>query len=156
VLAGSGLYYYVVDEYKVSNELLTEDVYVSSALRSHHIRRHTTQQLTRIASGTPICCSEARGLRQGPRAGGQVEEVGVIQEPARHDIKRRRIGKGRQIYCRCVERNEACFSSLYMYIPSSPPQTHNSKYPRICSRIEIQQRSKKKSRQPDPKRLHAT
>lgn len=28
VLAGSGLYYYVVDEYKVSNELLTEDVYV--------------------------------------------------------------------------------------------------------------------------------
>ena len=29
MLAGSGLYYYVVDEYKVSNELLTEDVYVS-------------------------------------------------------------------------------------------------------------------------------
>lgn len=28
-LAGAGLYYYVVDEYKVSNELLTEDVYVS-------------------------------------------------------------------------------------------------------------------------------
>ena len=28
VLAGGGLYYYVVDEYKVSNELLTEDIYV--------------------------------------------------------------------------------------------------------------------------------
>lgn len=28
VLAGSGLYYYVVDEYKVSNTLLTEDIYV--------------------------------------------------------------------------------------------------------------------------------
>ena len=28
VLAGTGLYYYVVDEYKVSNELLTEDIYV--------------------------------------------------------------------------------------------------------------------------------
>ena len=28
VLAGSGLYYYVIDEYKVSNELLTEDIYV--------------------------------------------------------------------------------------------------------------------------------
>ncbi|KAF1352094.1 hypothetical protein BDV97DRAFT_293210 [Delphinella strobiligena] len=25
--AGSGLYYYVIDEYKVSNELLTEDIY---------------------------------------------------------------------------------------------------------------------------------
>ena len=29
VLAGAGLYYYVIDEYKVSNELLTEDIYVS-------------------------------------------------------------------------------------------------------------------------------
>lgn len=28
-LAGFGMYYYVVDEYKVSNELLTEDIYVS-------------------------------------------------------------------------------------------------------------------------------
>nr|POE96928.1 hypothetical protein CFP56_63753 [Quercus suber] len=26
-LAGSGLYYYVIDEYKVSNELLSEDIY---------------------------------------------------------------------------------------------------------------------------------
>jgi len=26
-VAGAGLYYYVVDEYRVSNELLTEDVY---------------------------------------------------------------------------------------------------------------------------------
>jgi hypothetical protein len=29
-LSGAGLYYYVVDEYRVSNELLSEDVYVSS------------------------------------------------------------------------------------------------------------------------------
>ena len=29
VIAGAGLYYYVIDEYKVSNELLTEDIYVS-------------------------------------------------------------------------------------------------------------------------------
>lgn len=27
-LAGSGLYYYVIDDYRVSNELLTEDIYV--------------------------------------------------------------------------------------------------------------------------------
>ncbi|KAF1825017.1 uncharacterized protein K489DRAFT_377556 [Dissoconium aciculare CBS 342.82] len=27
VLAGSGLYYYVVDEYKISNRLLVEDIY---------------------------------------------------------------------------------------------------------------------------------
>jgi hypothetical protein len=26
---GAGMYYYVLDEYKVSNELLTEDIYVS-------------------------------------------------------------------------------------------------------------------------------
>ncbi|KAK5125231.1 hypothetical protein LTR85_000907 [Meristemomyces frigidus] len=31
VLAGGGLYYYVIDEYKVSNELLTEDIYALQA-----------------------------------------------------------------------------------------------------------------------------
>ncbi|KAI4716061.1 hypothetical protein E4T48_07757 [Aureobasidium sp. EXF-10727] len=29
VLSGGALYYYVIDEYRVSNELLTEDIYVS-------------------------------------------------------------------------------------------------------------------------------
>lgn len=33
-LTGASVYYYVLDEYKVSNELLTEDIYVSSALNS--------------------------------------------------------------------------------------------------------------------------
>lgn len=28
-LAGAGVYYYILEEYKVSNELLTEDIYVS-------------------------------------------------------------------------------------------------------------------------------
>lgn len=32
VLAGGSLYYYVVDEYKVSNTLLTEDIYVRTPL----------------------------------------------------------------------------------------------------------------------------
>ena len=27
-MAGAGMYYYVLDEYKVSNEMLTEDIYV--------------------------------------------------------------------------------------------------------------------------------
>lgn len=40
VLAGSGLYYYVIDEYKVSNELLTEDIYVRRAQLSNP-QRHT-------------------------------------------------------------------------------------------------------------------
>lgn len=31
VLAGGGMYYYVVDEYKVSNELLVEDIYALQA-----------------------------------------------------------------------------------------------------------------------------
>lgn len=30
--AGAALYYYVIDEYKVSNQLLTEDIYVRSSL----------------------------------------------------------------------------------------------------------------------------
>lgn len=36
-LAGAGTYYYILEEYKVSNELLTEDIYVSS----HHHHRHS-------------------------------------------------------------------------------------------------------------------
>jgi hypothetical protein len=32
VLSGGALYYYVIDEYRVSNELLTEDIYVSLLL----------------------------------------------------------------------------------------------------------------------------
>jgi hypothetical protein len=29
--AGAGMYYYVIDEYRVSNQLLTEDIYVGAA-----------------------------------------------------------------------------------------------------------------------------
>lgn len=37
VIAGAGLYYYVIDEYKVSNELLTEDIYVRASLWQTHV-----------------------------------------------------------------------------------------------------------------------
>ncbi len=30
-LTGAGIYYYVLDEYRLSNELLTEDIYVSTS-----------------------------------------------------------------------------------------------------------------------------
>lgn len=131
MLAGSGLYYYVVDEYKVSNELLTEDVYVS-----RHGDRTTLRDITAYTRclGTPICSPEARGLRQGPRAGGQVEEVGVQQKPARQNIERRRTGEDSRLLSVWKETRRAS-SSLYMYIPSSP-QTNNSKYLRICSELK--------------------
>lgn len=31
-LAGASVYYYILEEYKVSNELLTEDIYVCGAI----------------------------------------------------------------------------------------------------------------------------
>lgn len=31
-LTGAGVYYYVLEEYKISNEVLTEDIYVCPAL----------------------------------------------------------------------------------------------------------------------------
>ncbi|KAI9872061.1 MAG: hypothetical protein M1830_002105 [Pleopsidium flavum] len=37
-LAGAGVYYYILEEYKVSNELLTEDIY---ALQAAVQRIHT-------------------------------------------------------------------------------------------------------------------
>jgi hypothetical protein len=33
-LAGASVYYYILEEYKVSNELLTEDIYVCLSLQS--------------------------------------------------------------------------------------------------------------------------
>jgi hypothetical protein len=40
-LSGAGMYYYVLNEYRVSNELLTEDIFVSffSELRGSAWRR---------------------------------------------------------------------------------------------------------------------
>ena len=35
--SGAGMYYYVIDEYRVSNQLLTEDIYVRSYLHSMRI-----------------------------------------------------------------------------------------------------------------------
>ncbi|KAE9381776.1 hypothetical protein N431DRAFT_393342 [Stipitochalara longipes BDJ] len=40
-LAGSGVYYYILEEYKVSNELLTEDIY---SLQASVQRVHTYVQ----------------------------------------------------------------------------------------------------------------
>jgi hypothetical protein len=34
--SGAGMYYYVIDEYRVSNQLLTEDIYVRSYTRPHY------------------------------------------------------------------------------------------------------------------------
>jgi hypothetical protein len=47
-LSGAGLYYYVVDEYRVSNELLSEDVYVSFPRQCEACQHSATNiQLTR-------------------------------------------------------------------------------------------------------------
>ena len=43
-LTGAGIYYYVLDEYKVSNELLTEDIYV----------RHELPRFTPFSSSTGV------------------------------------------------------------------------------------------------------
>lgn len=34
MLAGAGVYYYILEEYKVSNGLLTEDIYVRICIHS--------------------------------------------------------------------------------------------------------------------------
>jgi hypothetical protein len=97
----------------VSNELLSEDVYVS--WHDHRARRHTTAYMYR--PGTPNCGPEARGLRQGPRAGGQDKEVG--ERPNLHDFKRGER-KAASAPKHCWRKRTRRASSLYMYIPSSP------------------------------------
>lgn len=54
------MYYYVVDEYKVSNELLTEDIYVRDSIMSLQ-----GGNMADMISGSTICGDEIRRIRQG-------------------------------------------------------------------------------------------
>ncbi|KAG9248860.1 hypothetical protein BJ878DRAFT_486374 [Calycina marina] len=49
-LAGAGVYYYVLEEYKVSNELLTEDIYnlQSSVQRVHSYVQTLEEKLSEL------------------------------------------------------------------------------------------------------------
>ena len=123
VLAGSGLYYYVVDEYKVSNELLTEDVYVS--WHDDRIKQHTRAYTRR--SGTPICSPEARGLRQGPRAGGQVEEVGAQQNLHDTTLSDKETRRTRQKHRRWKKRGVLHLSvHVYTQLAQTNPNIRES------------------------------
>jgi hypothetical protein len=42
-MSGAGMYYYVIDEYRVSNQLLTEDIYVRSYTPSPYTPGRNTQ-----------------------------------------------------------------------------------------------------------------
>lgn len=48
-LAGAGVYYYVLDEYKVSNGLLSEDIYVRLYILVLHLT-HTVEDLPEVAA----------------------------------------------------------------------------------------------------------
>ncbi|KAM0139449.1 hypothetical protein ACHAP3_003220 [Botrytis cinerea] len=61
-LAGAGVYYYILEEYKVSNELLTEDIYVSS-----------------ISFGSSLLGLERMMLRAGREEGGGRREDPTIR-----------------------------------------------------------------------------
>jgi hypothetical protein len=37
-MTGAGMYYYVIDEYRVSNQLLTEDIYVRPSHPYTHLK----------------------------------------------------------------------------------------------------------------------
>jgi hypothetical protein len=43
-LTGAGMYYYVIDEYRVSNQLLTEDIYVCLRPYTHLSRSECIHQ----------------------------------------------------------------------------------------------------------------
>lgn len=61
VLAGGGLYYYVVDEYKVSNELLVGDIYVSGFVCWVFVWG-LGLGLTFFWTGAAVGCAEVRGV----------------------------------------------------------------------------------------------
>ena len=48
--SGAGMYYYVIDEYRVSNELLTEDIYVSCYPSTHTNNQEEEAKTNRFAN----------------------------------------------------------------------------------------------------------
>jgi hypothetical protein len=47
-LAGASVYYYILEEYKVSNELLTEDIYVRLPLSHEYLSTYTNTKIHRL------------------------------------------------------------------------------------------------------------
>jgi hypothetical protein len=50
-LTGASIYYYILDEYKVSNELLTEDIYVCQLMpirASYTLKAHLRMQMRNV------------------------------------------------------------------------------------------------------------
>ena len=45
-LSGAAVYYYILEEYRVSNELLTEDIYVRLLILASPVRSHHSQRMT--------------------------------------------------------------------------------------------------------------
>jgi hypothetical protein len=59
VLSGAGMYYYVLNEYRVSNELLTEDIFVSLG------RSFNAVLIANLITGLASHRSEDRGIFKG-------------------------------------------------------------------------------------------
>jgi hypothetical protein len=59
-LAGASVYYYILEEYKVSNELLTEDIYVRCSPSHKHPPTHTDTKPRTGSTGScpthPLIC----------------------------------------------------------------------------------------------------
>jgi hypothetical protein len=63
VLSGASMYYYVLNEYRVSNELLTEDIFVRTSTMLD------AMAMTNLRAGFTSDGTEDRGILEG--VGGQ-------------------------------------------------------------------------------------
>jgi len=69
------MYYYVIDEYRVSNQLLTEDIYVGAPL-CLQARDLARRDIANTSAGSPVRGTTDRRLRQDPgREGRDRKEV---------------------------------------------------------------------------------
>lgn len=67
-IAGAGVYYYILEEYRVSNELLTEDIYVCrllAFLALSHPNLWTSLGSTKRCSANRKLRTDNGGLNQG-------------------------------------------------------------------------------------------
>lgn len=92
--AGAGMYYYVIDEYRVANELLTEDIYVRPLSRP--------PITANSYPGPAVCRATDRKLREDARREGRCAEE--VKDDARIPRTKSNTREGTLRICRTGTR----------------------------------------------------
>lgn len=109
------MYYYVIDEYRVSNQLLTEDIYVRCRPSTTRLKPSKLLWMRLIVTdyyiGPPVRGTTDRRLRQDSRGTSQYEEA-ISEDAGRYahcdDMKKEGVtlGSTAHVEWMCITQDE--------------------------------------------------